>query len=240
MHVHDGTSHSVTANPAATFGSRRVGVGAVVVVLLAAAFFAVVKPNMDEAWRRRREHCAYVRVKEIAAAQSQLAYDRTAAADGALAKGYGFLSDLAGPTAQQSRTDAGYTCPCARWGLHEAFTQVGVGRYRAAGYVFEVFLEAADGGWASEAEVVAGRQLDPAKQQLDFVCYAWPQSVGEHGSLVFVIDARGDVQATKNRQGRYVGDRAPVPGVTGFGGDSPHSRLACNVEDAFGDRWAPW
>lgn len=107
--------------------------------------------------------------------------------------------------------------------------------------MYEIYLPAKGGGWASEVDIANGKELDVEASQRDFICYAWPQSVGRFAASVMAVDASGDPRVARDKLRRYVGDRAPIVGITGFGsGGLTTSCLAHASKDVLGDYWVIW
>ncbi len=214
---------------------------AVAVVLgflaLAVVYLGLVVRDTAELRVFRREHCVFVRLKDIMSAQAQFCADGAAGRNGAQSTRYGFLSEIRDKMSGRSRPSHIESCPCTSCVLGMEFAQVEGGRIFDDGYIYEIYLPAKDGGWASELDVAKGRELDLQKSQKQFLCYAWPESAGRKGLRIFATDRVGDIHCSRDVHGRYSGDQAPIAGVTGCLEEAADSILAHGVNDAFGAYW---
>lgn len=104
------------------------------------------------------------------------------------------------------------------------------------GYVFAMFLPAADGGWVTERDVANGRAIDEARAREQFLCYAWPEHWGWSGRSVF-LTGPGCVHYSRDTGGKYRWDSMPTPGVTGFLPGQGGLVHAWDKQDGLGDLW---
>jgi hypothetical protein len=223
--------------------SRRiVAWGAVAATLFAAAFLAVVGPQIE--WRRaiRREHCAIQWLWDLSAAQSQFRASALLDRDRDSQGESGFFTQVAGCMREPKHGVQYRNCICRTEDLRRAFAQVEHGRVRLNGYVFELWLPAEGGGWVNERDVQDGRAVDVDTCETGWICYAWPEVPGSSGKCVFLLDAGpggggGDVRVFTNHGHRYGGENGPIPGVSCFVGREPGASLVTHGEDCLGDVW---
>jgi hypothetical protein len=122
--------------------------------------------------------------------------------------------------------------------LGQSFAAVVAGRVHRAGYVFEVWLPAVDGGWLNEQDAAHGRRVDPVAAAKEWICYAWPEEYDVTGRRTFFMNHSGDILASSARLLRpYSGDVAPQPGRSAFVRSGAGGVTAANTIDGFGDRW---
>ena len=113
------------------------------------------------------------------------------------------------------------------------------GFVRRDGYVFVIFLPAADGGWVTEQDVANGRAVDEARAREQFLCYAWPERWAWTGRKVF-LSGPSCVHCFFDTVGKYSFDSMPQPGVTGCIQGKGGPVHADNTKDGLGDLWYRW
>lgn len=213
---------------------RLAGFAVVGAVLVAAAWIAL--PRIRLPGVSKNEFAAMATLRNVASAQAWIQAHGLVDAD---RDGVGepcWLSEMARVTAAWASQSAG----SARRGtapLGPVFGRTPDGRSRRRGYVFELFLPAKDGGWASEREVRNGRAVDAAKCRTTWVCYAWPETFDWTGRRVFLLHASGDLLSMPNSDGRIEGEHGPRGGAAGFLSSEPGARAAANCADCEGNWW---
>lgn len=213
---------------------RRVALGASVVLVALATVMAL--PSWLFANCNANESAAIAMLKNLSSAQAQIHASGLADPDGNGQGRYGFFSEMAGTMAVRSIPGA-EPVRCSPPCLSASFGSPGNGRVHRGGYVFEMLLPAADGGWATERDFQNGRKLDEAKCEVLWVCYAWPESYGWSGKRAFLLDQSGDVLTSRNADGRFDGEHGPRPGAAGFLEPVQGAKVAANCQDCEGETW---
>lgn len=201
---------------------------------------------MAPRWRREdihgNESAAIAILKNISSAQAQVQASGVIDANQDGAGEYGFFGEMSGSHAVRTDAKGGvgatFVSPPV---LTPRWSQVRKQRVVLQGYVFQIFLPGQDGTWVGENPNggSAGCMIDPQQADKLWLCYAWPEHHGWSGNRCFLVDNHGDVLALHNRNGRYSGDAAPLPGKTGYAGVGfgVQCRLANHPEDSLGDSW---
>lgn len=221
----------VDPNPRRRSRKRRIALACATAVLVTVG--AIAFSNYRSSRVNQNESHAIASLKNISSAQAQMQASGVADRNRNDQGRYGFLSEMAGTMSivgsAAKRLDPAVLS--ARWG------DVRGGRVVVGGYVFELVLPSTDGGWIRENEIGSGRAIDEGKAEVFWICYAWPADYGWSGKRAFVVMPSGCVQAMRNQEGRYDGDRGPVPGASGFVEPVQGAEGAFNKEDCLGDYW---
>jgi hypothetical protein len=202
---------------------------ALVVASAGAVVPAFAVPNLNA-----NESRAIAILRNVCSAQSQFQYANAIDQDADGVGEYGFFAELAGKAPLRGH-DHALTPP-----LFDArFTNVRSGCVRIGGYVFQMLLRDADGGWIAEGDRggATGRAIDPARSGREWLCYAWPERHGWSGKRAFMITQAGDLFAVMQAEPPYSGDDAPDPMRAGWRCAAPEWRPACNERALDGNRW---
>lgn len=195
-------------------------------------------------WRRRNlnanESAAIAAMKNISSAQAQMQASGIIDADGNGAGEYGFFAELAGTAALRAAASGdsppGKLSPPV---LSPRFGAVRGGRVHVGGYVFQMFLPGAKGGWVAEADAGGGAPgVDATRAEMEWICYAWPEEYDVTGIRAFMVTQGGDVLVTRQSAAMCSGDAGPVPGQSGFAVKGSGHAPAANVEDVLGNLWS--
>ncbi len=211
---------------------------AIYTAVLCLALPAAVVPGFAWPWHRcgRRgadASAAIATLKNLHAAQEQLRTSVAIDQDGDGVGEYGFVAELAGAIA---------AVPLDPPMLSPAFGAVSRGRVQRSGYVFQVFLPGAAGGWLPESPD-GGRGAQPVHAdgaERAWLAYAWPQHAesGHHQpQRTFLIAADGVVRATAGIAEHYRGDFGPTAGLAGHRFEDGAWRLSGDHADARGNVW---
>ena len=225
--------HAANAEPVPNrrFRKRRIALACSAAVL--ATFGLLALPSYLSSVLNRNESYAIASLKNISSAQAQMQASGVADGNRNDQGRYGFFSEMAGSLpifgSPATRVDPAL--------LSSRFGDVRKGRVVTGGYIFEIVLPSTDGGWIREHEIGSGRAIDEAKAEVLWICYAWPSDYGWSGKCAFSMNQSGDVLSMSNKDGRYDGDRGPVPGAAGFVEPVQGAHVAVNVEDCLGDVW---
>lgn len=213
---------------------RRVAIGTTVVLVGLGTAMAI--PNWLASNRNANESAAIATMKNLSSAQAQMQASGIDDPDGNGQGGYSFFSEMAGTMAVRSKPGA-EPVRCSPPVLSASFGSPENGRVHRGGYVFEMLLPAADGGWATEEDFRNGRKLDEAKCEVLWLCYAWPESYDWSGRRAFMINQSGDVLVSRNADGKFDGERGPRAGAAAFVEPVQGAKVAANCEDCEGDPW---
>lgn len=188
-----------------------------VVVALVALLAAVAVPGLRRARISASEAGAIALLHRIAAAQEAFRQDVRADQDGDGLGEYGYLRELTGEVAPRGGTPD----RPRRAYLDASLSFVGGVAY-ADGYCVLVYLPTPDEP-APETEAPPARRDAADLQEQRFVAYAWPVERGTTGNRAYVIDQRGQLFASTNRQARYSGAARRPAATAAFdlGGASP-------------------
>ena len=150
---------------------------------------------------------------------------------------FGFFSELCGAKRERNGVPL-------QWGdypflLSRSWMPDERGFVRRDGYVFVIFLPAADGGWVTEQDVANGRAVDEARAREQFLCYAWPERWAWTGRKVF-LSGPSCVHCFFDTVGKYSFDSMPQPGVTGCIQGKGGPVHADRTKDGLGDLWYRW
>lgn len=188
------------------------------------------------------EFAAVATLKNLCSAQSQCQASGVIDADGDRKGEYGFFGELSGkqPVRKDANGGVGNT-KISPPVLSTAFGKVLGRRIERSGYVFQLFLPAADGSAVAEATEggAEGVAIDPQRAEQLWCAYAWP--IGEQtGRRCFFVNQSGDVLATDNEAQGYAGnDKPPQPAAAfahGSGGKLD-AKLAANGRGSDGAQW---
>lgn len=213
---------------------RRVAIGTTVVLIGLVTAMAI--PNWLASNRNANESAAIATLKNLSSAQAQIQAIGIIDPNGNGQGGYGFFSEMAGTMAVRSKPGA-EPVRCSPPVVSASFGSPENGRVHRGGYVFEMLLPAADGGWATEHDFVNGRKLDESKCETLWLCYAWPESYDWSGKRAFMLNQSGDVLVSRNADGKFDGERGPRPGVSAFLEPVQGAKVAANCEDCEGETW---
>ena len=178
------------------------------------------KPDVPVARRmktqriRSNEWAAVATLRNITSAQAQ--FQSTARADenrNGVGE-YGSFGELSG--AVEVREGDKLNPPV----LSTVFRKVRDGRAKRGGYYFRIFLPRAGGGRAITENDRGGylaREVDPAKAETTWCCYAWPVDPGVTGRRTFFVNQAGDILVNEDR--KYGGEQEPDADAA-FGPDS--------------------
>lgn len=209
------------------------------IVLAIGALLAVAGVMAWPDWVRSRmngnESAAIATLKNLSSAQSQLQASGAQDANGNGSGEYGFFGELSGAAPLRNAEPAQrvrLTPPV----LSAAFQRVEQGRVHRGGYVFELWLPAVGGGWISERELAAGRQVDADAAETLWMCYAWPESPGSTGVRSFLVNHSGDILMARGDAG-FSCTSAPVPERSGFVPTPTGWAVSVNTVDCHGDPW---
>jgi len=153
---------------------------------------------------RSNEWAAIATLRNITSAQAQ--FQATARADenrNGVGE-YGSFAELSG--AVEVREGVKLNPPV----LSRAFRNVRQGRVKRAGYYYRIFLPRVGGGRALAENDHGGflaREVDPAKAETTWCCYAWPVDPGVTGRRTFFVNQAGDILANVDR--KYGGEEEP-------------------------------
>lgn len=148
---------------------------------------------------------------------------------------FGFLAELSGASGYRTASgiSANPTSPAFITSVLGTTARRNGGVGERAGYYYLVYLPTDRGPAVAESDPLApGVAADANRQEVAFVCYAWPVRVGVTGRRAFVVSQQGEVFATDNHgYQNYSGlDHRPAPGAAYVASDSEH---ASNLEGQF-------
>lgn len=213
---------------------RRVAIGTTIVLVGLGTAMAI--PNWLASNRNANESAAIATLKNLSSAQAQIQASGLVDPNGNGQGGYAFFSEMAGTVAVRGKPGA-EPVRCSPPVVSAAFGSPSNGRVHRGGYVFEMLLPAADGGWATEEDHRNGRKLDESKCEYLWLCYAWPESYDWSGKRAFMMNQSGDVLTSRNADGRCDGDRGPRAGAAAFVEPVQGAGVASNCEDCEGETW---
>lgn len=202
----------------------------------------VVERTMLTVRAMANENAAIATLKNIGSAQAQCQASRVIDVDGDGKGEYGFFGELSGkqPVRKDGAGGIG-TKTIAPPVLSTAFGKVLGRRVERSGYVFQLFLPAADGSAVAEASNggADGIAVDPQRAEELWCAYAWPVDE-KSGRRCFFVNQNGDVLATDNETQGYVGrDKAPPPNAA-FAQGSSGKLDAKLASDQIGGDGAHW
>lgn len=202
----------------------------------------VVERRMLTIRAMANESAAIATLKNIGSAQTQCQASRVIDVDGDGRGEYGFFGELSGKQPVRKDKNGGVgTTTITPPVLSIAFGNVLGRRVERSGYVFQMFLPAADGSAVAEASNggADGIAVDPERAEQLWCAYAWPVD-GTSGRRCFFVNQSGDVLATDNdAQGYFGRDKGPKPNAAfeqGSGGKLD-AKPAANQVGGDGARW---
>ena len=188
------------------------------------------------------ESAAIATLKNIRSAQSQCQASGVIDADGDGKGEYGFFGELSGKQPVRKDENGGVgTATITPPVLSTAFGKVLGRRVERSGYVFQMFLPAADGSAVGEASNggADGIAVDPQRAEELWCAYAWPVDETS-GRRCFFVNQSGDVLATDNEAQGYFGrDKGPKPNAA-FAQGSSGKLDAKRAADEVGGDGARW
>ncbi|MBL8752545.1 MAG: hypothetical protein JNK15_04525 [Planctomycetes bacterium] len=193
----------------------------------------LIVPNVLSANLNRNESAAIAALKNISSGQSQMQASGLIDENGNGAGEYGFFAEMAGAVPSRGGR------VCSPPVLSPRFGRLDGGRVHTGGYVFQMFLRGPDGTWVAEAANggAASVAVDASRAELEWLCYAWPESRDWSGKRAFLMTQGGDVLASNLSARAYGGEVGPEPGVAGFRVGGSEGAIAANEIDAFGNMW---
>lgn len=173
-----------------------------IVVAIIAIIASIAIPNLLSARLNANESAAIATLKNISSAQAQCQASGVIDTNSNGAGEYGFFGELSG--AQNTR---GGTTKISPPVLSTAFGNVADSLVVRSGYMFQMWLPQADGSGENEDTTggYTGTDVNAARAEVLWACYAWPSAFGNSGKRAFFINQSGDVLATKNTTQRYSG-----------------------------------
>lgn len=188
------------------------------------------------------EAAAIATLKNICSAQAQCQASGVIDGNGNGAGEYGFFGELSGAVVVRNDEKGGVgNAKIVPPVLSFAFSKVKGSRVERSGYIFQIFLPAADGSAVGEAETggAAGVTIDPRRAETTWCAYAWPISE-QTGRRCFFVNQSGDVSATNNEAQGYAGvEKPPLPTAAFAKGSSGKldAPMAANAEGGDGGHW---
>jgi prepilin-type N-terminal cleavage/methylation domain-containing protein len=182
-----------------------------IVVAIIAIIASIAIPNLLSARLNANESAAIATLKNISSAQAQCQASGVIDVNNNGAGEYGFFGELSGAVNVRAAT-AKISPPV----LSNAFGNVANSQVVRSGYIFQMYLPDATGVGEPEDATggYTGANVDPAKAEVLWCCYAWPSAFGNSGKRVFFINQGGDVLSAKNITTAYSGTTVPVPDHT--------------------------
>lgn len=202
----------------------------------------VVERTMLTVRAMANESAAIATLKNISSAQAQCQASCVIDADGDGQGEYGFFGELSGKQPVRKDKNGGVgTTKIVPPVLSNVFGNVLGRRVERSGYVFQVFLPAADGSAVAEASNggADGVAVDPDRAEQLWCAYAWPVDE-KSGRRCFFVNQSGDVLATDNdAQGYFGRDKGPKPNAAFEQGSSGKldAKLAAGEVGSDGARW---
>lgn len=211
-----------------------------IVVAIIAIIASIAIPNLLSSRLSANESAAIATLKNVAAAQAQCKASGAIDTNDNGAGEYGFFGELGGSVAVR-----GGTVRLTPNILSAAFGNVAASRVQRSGYVYQMFLP--DPAGLGLAESPGGGDpgnvlgVDPARAEVMWCCYAWPQTFDHSGRRTFFVNHRGDLLATSGDTLPYDQAHAVVPAfgaafVSG-GTVTLTSAVAANTVASDGNRW---
>jgi prepilin-type N-terminal cleavage/methylation domain-containing protein len=208
-----------------------------IVVAIIAIIASIAIPNLLSARLNANESAAIATLKNISSAQSQVQASGAIDVNNNGAGEYGFFAELSGAVTVRGGTQA-INPPV----LSNAFGNVANRQVVRSGYIFQMYLP--DANAVGEPEDPTGGytagNVDSAKAEVLWCCYAWPSAYGNSGKRTFFINQGGDVLSSKNLTTQYNGttvmpafDAAFVSG----GSSRMDARVAANTTAIDGEIW---
>jgi len=190
--------------------------------------------TVDPARRSANMSSAIATLHSLTAAQAE--FRRAAEVDqDADGKGeYGFFQEMLGLAPARGR-GVKLDPPYLPRSLGESM--VG-GSARKSGYLFKIYLPGDRGSALGEED---GKPLPVAKgdgvnmQELCFVCYAWPEKVGETGTRAFATTEEGEIYTTKMEKVKYDGIES-VPAASAL---YKGKAFTSQIDGSDGNTWTP-
>ncbi|MCA8975374.1 MAG: hypothetical protein KDC98_11685 [Planctomycetes bacterium] len=208
--------------------------------------FTLSAAAIRRAANAKNEMVAIATLKNIVSAQAQCQASAVIDCDGDGHGEYGLFGELSGKCVVRGHDSRKIQPPV----LSAAFSHIKTGRTQRGGYLFQIFLPAADGTAVAEDDdggagnrTGADPAIDPDRSESFWCIYAWPADA-DSGQRAFFTNQSGSILAVSNSGPnggvRYVGhDRAPAPtaafapGATGICGP-----VAKDSAGSDGQAWA--
>jgi prepilin-type N-terminal cleavage/methylation domain-containing protein len=213
-----------------------------IVVAIIAIIASIAIPNLLSARLNANESAAIATLKNISSSQSQCQASGVIDDNGNGAGEFGYFGELSGATFVRAGGALSTTERITPPVLSAAFGNVQASQVIRSGYVFQMYLPNATGGFEPEAATggATGGQVNAAAAEVLWACYAWPTSFGNSGKRAFFVNQTGDVLSCRNSTQQYSGPSGgPVAGTAAFqnAGSSMAGTLATNASGADGARW---
>lgn len=183
-------------------GGRRQDLLALCLLSLTGFHFAI--PYFGPCGRRScgNESAAIATLKNIASAQAEFRSGARLDRDGDGVGEFGYFADLA----KGDKDDPPL--------LSSSFSEMrelpsGAGVIFRSGYLYQMFLPAADGAPVHESDPVTATP-DANQAESRWCCCAWPSACPKSGQRIFFVDQSGVVREAANRDPRYSGYEKPL------------------------------
>jgi prepilin-type N-terminal cleavage/methylation domain-containing protein len=214
-----------------------------IVVAIIAIIASIAIPNLLSARINANESAAIATLKSLASAQAQCQASSAIDVNNNGAGEFGFFGELAGATPVRSDASGGVGSITVQPPvLSNAFGNVANSVVVRSGYVFRMMLPDDTGAGAYEAVGGGGSgvTIDPARAEVLWACYAWPNAYANSGKRAFFINQRCDVLACSNTAQNYSGmtktpssDAAYLAGTSGY----MDVNVAANTIAIDGEHW---
>lgn len=198
---------------------------------------------LQAAQLNRNESAAVATLKNISSAQAQCQASAVIDANQNGAGEYGYFGELSGASPVRGDASGGVGKQVINPPvLSRAFAKVEGACVERSGYVFQIWLpsKAMTAVAENQGGGGAGCEVDAARAEVIWCCYAWPIEAGVTGQRAFFVNQAGDVLACRNKGGVYSGKaRAPLPTAAFAAGDQGNmdGKLAANGDGKDGLRW---
>jgi prepilin-type N-terminal cleavage/methylation domain-containing protein len=212
-----------------------------IVVAIIAIIASIAIPNLLSARLNANESAAIATLKNIASAQSQCQASGVIDDNSNGAGEFGYFGELSGADFVRANNGVSTTERITPPVLSTAFGNVVNSEVVRSGYVFRMFLPGTTTEFQEEAAgggATAG-QVNPARAEVLWCCYAWPTSYGNSGKRTFFVNQGGDVLGCRNSTQQYSGATRPIAGTAGYlnAGSTMSGTIASNTVSADGETW---
>ncbi len=205
-----------------------------IVVAIIAIIASIAIPNLLSARLNANESAAIATLRNIVSAQAQIQAQAAIDVDADGIGEHGFFAEMAGTVPLRG---SGLTLnPTV---LSTALGTVNASNVQKAGYLFTMYLPAANG--APTREAAAGGDpggLDDNLAENTWCTYAWPVNTGNTGNRAFMVNQSGDMIQTNQAVLQYSGTTSEPAGDAAFtlAGDIT-SNLSIGAAGQDGNTW---
>jgi type IV pilus assembly protein PilE len=211
-------------------------------LLVAIAIIAVLAgmaiPNLTAAKQRANEIAAVATLRTMLSTQTQMKQGARIDMDADGIGEYGGFLETSGALAGRM------AAPLAPGMLPPAFRLMeATGDIIRSGYVFRIYLPAADGSAVSEGATGDFVGADPDRAEVAFAVYAWPLQYGRSGTRTFAMSQAGVLVATDDPDYSGLG-ASPEDATPGAAFEAPEitTNVARGIAGQDGNIWneIPW